>query len=164
MKSTQWSSALSDLQEAQKREFQEWVCKVHEDLVKTSSKGVFLRSRISVIEILWTNSACLKKADERFMFPFCTLSLQKRSGGKRFFCFIPVLIFFSDPGGSFERYILIYGTSFIFLFVVDVSQCHVHAVSFWPLTNVTGRGRKNRHLLDPYLWIIRYSFHKSIRS
>ena len=39
MISTQWSSALSDLQEAQKREYQEWVAKVHEDLVRTSSKA-----------------------------------------------------------------------------------------------------------------------------
>ncbi|XP_028416448.1 protein C12orf4 homolog [Dendronephthya gigantea] len=38
MISTQWSSALSDLQEVQKREYQEWVGKVHEDLVQTSSK------------------------------------------------------------------------------------------------------------------------------
>ena len=40
MITTQWSSALSDLQEVQKREYQEWVGKVHEDLVKSSSKGM----------------------------------------------------------------------------------------------------------------------------
>ena len=39
MIATQWSSGLSDLQEVQKREYQEWVCKVHEDLVKSSTKG-----------------------------------------------------------------------------------------------------------------------------
>ncbi|XP_046861020.1 protein C12orf4 homolog [Xenia sp. Carnegie-2017] len=39
MISTQWSSALSDLQEVQKREYQEWISKVYEDLVKSSSTG-----------------------------------------------------------------------------------------------------------------------------
>ena len=37
MLETYWSSELSQLQEMQKREYREWVTKVHEDMVRVSS-------------------------------------------------------------------------------------------------------------------------------
>ena len=41
MLETYWSSELSQLQEMQKREYREWVTKVHEDMVRVSSGNVY---------------------------------------------------------------------------------------------------------------------------
>jgi len=44
MLETFWSSELSQLQEMQKREYREWVTKVHEDMVRVNSGNVHFAS------------------------------------------------------------------------------------------------------------------------
>ena len=44
MLETYWSSELSQLQEMQKREYREWVTKVHEDMVRVNSGNVYFVS------------------------------------------------------------------------------------------------------------------------
>ena len=44
MLETYWSSELSQLQEMQKREYREWVTKVHEDMVRVNSGNVYFLS------------------------------------------------------------------------------------------------------------------------
>ena len=39
MLETYWSSELSQLQELQRREYREWVTKVHEDVIRANSGG-----------------------------------------------------------------------------------------------------------------------------
>lgn len=50
MLETYWSSELSQLQELQKREYREWVTKVHEDMVRVTS-GLPLLFMVSLITI-----------------------------------------------------------------------------------------------------------------
>ena len=49
MLETYWSSELSQLQEMQKREYREWVTKVHEDMVRVSSGNVYFASYYFVL-------------------------------------------------------------------------------------------------------------------
>lgn len=50
MLETYWSSELSQLQELQKREYREWVTKVHEDMVRVTS-GLPLLFMVNLIII-----------------------------------------------------------------------------------------------------------------
>ena len=60
MLETYWSSELSQLQEMQKREYREWVTKVHEDMVRVSSGNVY---SAAFFYLFWNHSAENVKKD-----------------------------------------------------------------------------------------------------
>ena len=52
MLETYWSSELSQLQEMQKREYREWVTKVHEDMVRVNSGNVYFATLFIFFETI----------------------------------------------------------------------------------------------------------------
>ena len=58
MLETYWSSELSQLQEMQKREYREWVTKVHEDMVRVSSGWLVTLIKTNLIKSSLMSTFC----------------------------------------------------------------------------------------------------------
>lgn len=74
MLETYWSSELSQLQELQKREYREWVTKVHEDMVRVTSGlpllfyGIIVCTIFMVIKVKETLSLSNQSLPELWLF------------------------------------------------------------------------------------------------